>query len=424
MARMRHLTPALVLPTVLLALAGCASSPSGTAASSSAEGEIAWSSCAELVQDVEELADLTGTASVLSGWEDRMQCGEVSVPLDYADPGGRQVVLAVSRLLPARSSAGIVLTNPGGPGVEGRTMPALLAGSAMADLAQDRTVVGIDVRGAGGSTSVECESLLALEAPEGEVDEQVALAYASDVATANEECVASDPAYFAQMTVQNAARDLDRVRDALGVEQVDYLGVSWGTELGVAYLTAFPERVGRMVLDSVTDLRQDAPSSLDDVAEALAGTTSERAGSDGLALAGSYRPLAWTTRTAMTCNAYTGVAAPAQTWSEHLARAERWGLDPQERTGHPLSADLPGTSACAGWPLEPRPLEVVASAHDGLQIVVHAEESVTPAVWGVRAHDLLGGHLAILDDAWHGSLAASEAAAAAVDFLRSGTPMP
>lgn len=423
---MRNIASAFAfIPIAALTLTACTGSPTAPGSSSTSTG-IAWGSCDELVAQMTEFSEMVGVPSVLDGWEDRLQCGQIEVPLDYTEPSGRQITLAVSQLVPQEDPAGVVLTNPGGPGVEGRTLPAKIAGSAMADLARDHVLVGVDVRGTGGSTSVTCNSLLEVEAPDADVDAAVATAYAQQIATANADCVASDPEYFAQMTTQNAARDLDRVRAALGVEQTDYFGASWGTELGAAYLSQFPDRVEHMLLDSMTDLRQETAASLDDIAALIAaqGGADAQGDQDGLTAAPAYNPVDVTTRTAITCNSYTGASDVEQVWAAHAARAARLGVDVGDRTPHPVTADRAGTSVCAGWPLEPQPLNLPSGDHDNLQIVAHAQETVTPASWGQHAHELLGGSLTTLADAEHGSLAVGDAAASAVAFLRSGTPLP
>jgi pimeloyl-ACP methyl ester carboxylesterase len=59
-----------------------------------------------------------------------------------------------------------------------------------------------------------------------------------------------DVAYF---NTQQSARDMDLIRAALGVEKLDYLGFSYGTELGATYIALFPDRVGKFVLDGAVD---------------------------------------------------------------------------------------------------------------------------------------------------------------------------
>ena len=56
------------------------------------------------------------------------------------------------------------------------------------------------------------------------------------------------------MSTIEAARDMDVLRSALGHEQLDYLGKSYGTMLGATYAELFPEQVGRFVLDGALDV--------------------------------------------------------------------------------------------------------------------------------------------------------------------------
>jgi hypothetical protein len=79
---------------------------------------------------------------------------------------------------------------------------------------------------------------------------QAKVSYANQVA-ATAACGRSDAAFLGQLTTLNVARDLDQVRAALGERKLNFLGVSWGTWLGVVYRSAFPRNVGRMFLDSV-----------------------------------------------------------------------------------------------------------------------------------------------------------------------------
>jgi pimeloyl-ACP methyl ester carboxylesterase len=66
------------------------------------------------------------------------------------------------------------------------------------------------------------------------------------------QCLADDPLTRTVGTV-DTARDLDRIRQALGVERLDYYGLSYGTELGAVYATRFPSHAGAMVLDGAVD---------------------------------------------------------------------------------------------------------------------------------------------------------------------------
>jgi pimeloyl-ACP methyl ester carboxylesterase len=64
-------------------------------------------------------------------------------------------------------------------------------------------------------------------------------------------CADKDPEFSKSMTTANIARDMDRIRAALGEEKISFLGNSWGTALGATYRTLFDGHVDRMLLDSV-----------------------------------------------------------------------------------------------------------------------------------------------------------------------------
>ncbi|MBC9953662.1 alpha/beta fold hydrolase [Leucobacter sp. cx-42] len=428
---MRYIIGSLAGASALaLTLTSCA-----TPTTTRPEAAITWGSCDSFTTQVTDFYKMMEMPSPTDGFEDRLQCGEVSVPLNYDDPKGRQLTIAVTKLAPKNESTGYVFTNPGGPGIEGRTFPAVLANTPMQAITENMTLIGIDPRGTGGSTTVMCQDEESDENAEADVTEAIALANAERTAQHNTSCADLDSEYVEQLTTQNIARDLDRVREGLGAERVSYFGVSWGTELGIEYLNTFPDRVDRMLLDSVMDVRQDITKTLDDVAEATAAAPDPQpynedeaadpdaaAKDDTLAAAETYSPGNFGTRTAITCNAY-GATDGKAVWEDHVARSERLGTDLQDRAAHPVSGDLPGTSACAGWPFAAQPLKLSGEKFDNLQIVVHSGETVTPPAWGEHAHELLGGSIAVVENDQHGSLAYSDKAEAAAKFLVTGTPI-
>ncbi|NKU87538.1 alpha/beta fold hydrolase [Rhodococcus hoagii] len=197
---------------------------------------VAWEPCTGLAAYV---TDLGVDDSVV----DRLQCASLEVPLNYADPGGRTVELALSRVQGTDPAAPALFVNPGGPGVEGRSMAATVA----SDLGPGGTVVGIDLRGTGYSTAVDC----ALPDEPDTRDDGSLAAYADAIAAANRDCVEADPEFLGSLTTANAARDVDAVRGALGLDTVDFLGVSWGTVLGAELQSTFPTHLRRVVLDSM-----------------------------------------------------------------------------------------------------------------------------------------------------------------------------
>jgi pimeloyl-ACP methyl ester carboxylesterase len=188
----------------------------------------------------------------------RLECSTVEVPLDYRDPDGRQIEIAVSRLASKVPSQrrGVLLTSPGGPGIKGLGYPAVLAGSGLPQEVLDSyDVIGFDPRGVGRSTPVTCD-LTPEQQARGNVPPYAHTA--ADVAreapnarAVAEQCATSRTAWMVpHTTTANTARDMDRIRAALGAPRLSYLGASYGSYLGAVYTTMFPRRSDRIVLDS------------------------------------------------------------------------------------------------------------------------------------------------------------------------------
>ncbi|MFF1923567.1 alpha/beta hydrolase [Streptomyces sp. NPDC058221] len=188
----------------------------------------------------------------------RLTCSTLEVPLDYRDPDGRQIKVAVSRLA-SRNPAqrrGVLLTNPGGPGGPGLGFPAVLAGARMPQKVLDSyDLIGFDPRGVGRSAPVTCDLTPEQQArgnfaPYAHSPADVARE-AGNARTIADQCAASRTAWMLpHTTTANTARDMDRIRAALGERKISYLGASYGTQLGAVYTTLFPRRSDRFVLDS------------------------------------------------------------------------------------------------------------------------------------------------------------------------------
>lgn len=200
-----------------------------------------------------------------------MQCSTLTVPLDYAHPeNGKTVKLAVTRIVAnplAGEYAGMMLTNPGGPGGSGTWMPGLrdyVPGTA----AQRYDWVGFDPRGVGSSVpSLHCwPDYVGTDRPNFIPSTAGLMSYWT--ARTDEyarRCGASTARRLLPfMTTRDTVRDMERLRaayqaQATSVQQANarkklhYFGYSYGTYLGQAYATMFPSKVGRFVLDSVVD---------------------------------------------------------------------------------------------------------------------------------------------------------------------------
>ncbi|MDI3418279.1 alpha/beta hydrolase [Streptomyces luteolus] len=191
-----------------------------------------------------------------------VQCGWVSVPLDYSKPHGKKIKIAVDR---ARSTGtkserqGSLLYNPGGPGGSGMRFPLRVTTKAplWKKTAEAYDFVGFDPRGVGHSAPISCvdpqEFVKAPKpdpVPDSEADKRAQRKLAAEYA---EGCKERSGEMLPHMTTPNTARDLDVIRAALGDRKLNFIGVSYGTYLGAVYATLFPDHVRRMLVDSVVN---------------------------------------------------------------------------------------------------------------------------------------------------------------------------
>ncbi|MFJ4923057.1 alpha/beta hydrolase [Streptomyces sp. NPDC088725] len=200
------------------------------------------------------------------GFTKPVQCGWVSVPLDYTKPDGKQIKLAVDRVANTgtkQERQGALVYNPGGPGGSGMAFPNRVVNknAIWADAAKAYDFVGFDPRGVGHSAPISCvdpqEFVKAPKldpVPHSEADKRVQRKLAAEYADG---CKERSGWMLPHMTTPNTARDLDVIRAGLGEKKLNYLGVSYGTYLGAVYGTLFPSHVRRMVVDSVVNPSKD-----------------------------------------------------------------------------------------------------------------------------------------------------------------------
>ena len=204
------------------------------------------------------------------------QCGTVTVPLDYNNPGGRTITIALKKLPASDSNAehGSLFINPGGPGVSGIQTLETQATALPEELRAGYDIVGFDPRGVGQSTPITCWtdediSQALTDAQNGKTPDIVPSNTASSKSLSAQDKMdrgAADAAACAQHSevpelldhvgTRNVARDLDVLRATSGDATLNYLGVSYGTHIGAVYADLFPGRVGRTVLDGAMDPSQ------------------------------------------------------------------------------------------------------------------------------------------------------------------------
>ncbi|MFJ2769113.1 alpha/beta hydrolase [Streptomyces sp. NPDC087300] len=256
------------------------------------------------------------------------QCATVKVPLDYSDPGGRTIGIAMSRLKAGSAQArhGVLLLNPGGPGAPGLRLPVDPILKYPAEVKRRYDLVGFDPRGVGRSAPVNC----GLTAEEQADHPYKAETFAKDVArvrTFAGKCRARAGDKLSHLTTRNSARDMDVIRAALGEKTISYLGVSYGTYLGAVYTQMFPERADRIVLDSATDPTRIYRGMFQDMAKAAEQAFTR-----------------WTAWTARRHAAYGLGSTPAEvrkTYWDLIARANREPVlfGGQALTGDDIRAD-------------------------------------------------------------------------------------
>ncbi len=244
-------TRALLLSTALL-LAGCSPVVSDLSSVDSIEEvltqEVVWTPC-----------------------EGSFECAEIAAPLDWLNPTDNFITLAMMRDT-AASSKPAIFVNPGGPGVSAiKWMREGYDSIGSADLRSSFQLVAFDPRGVGESSAVSCSSVEKKDEvyygqspyPFGSEED---IAYSrkvlSEFAISCQE-TGFDVAYF---NTQQAARDLELMRELVGGEKLDYLGFSYGTLLGSTYAALFPDKVGHLVLDGAIDpLMSETEMLLDQV---------------------------------------------------------------------------------------------------------------------------------------------------------------
>lgn len=182
------------------------------------------------------------------------ECSELTVPLDYEDPDGETIEIAVLRV-PARDRddrLGQLVVNPGGPGASGIQLAQAGALAFGADISRSYDIVGFDPRGVGETEPITCstevlDEFLAFDpSPDtpAEVEEITGL-----IDSLGADCVEESGEITEHATTVETVRDMDVLRNAFGEPELDFFGYSYGTELGSTYATLFPDTVGRMVLD-------------------------------------------------------------------------------------------------------------------------------------------------------------------------------
>ncbi|MFD0490620.1 TAP-like protein [Saccharopolyspora erythraea NRRL 2338] len=186
------------------------------------------------------------------------ECGMLDVPMDYADPAGEKISLAVSRVkhtVPDAQYQGPILVNPGGPGGSGLRLAAL-GPSVPKDAGRAYDWIGFDPRGVGSSVpALSCDpNHFSYNRPDyvpvtPELEKQWL-----DKSEGYARACGARGKLLEHVKTTDSVQDMESIRKALGAEQINYYGFSYGTYLGQVYGTMFPERLRRVVMDGVVNV--------------------------------------------------------------------------------------------------------------------------------------------------------------------------
>ena len=188
--------------------------------------------------------------------------GYLEVPLDYAHPDGGMVRLYLKRRLADDPEArvGSLVVNPGGPGFGASAFVDYIDGALGPEVLEAFDIIGFDSRGTGLTEgAIDCVDDYdhfysgTDITPDDDAERQQIIDLAEEFANA---CVANNAEFIQFVGTNNAARDIDSIRRALGEDEISFYGHGY-TELGGAWATMFPTTVRAAVLDSSPDPNAD-----------------------------------------------------------------------------------------------------------------------------------------------------------------------
>jgi pimeloyl-ACP methyl ester carboxylesterase len=187
----------------------------------------------------------------LSEWEGRR--ATLTVPLDYADPEGESVDLPVWRweATEPENRVGVLLVNPGGPGFPAGWMVQNARTEFTGNLRSRFDIVALDPRGTFRGTQAACvpvEELLTLDVTPDTAEEVAAVD--AVIQASVDGCAADYARLLPHVSTMDTVHDFAVLVQALGEEKVSYLGRSYGTVLGAAFVTTYPELVRAATLDA------------------------------------------------------------------------------------------------------------------------------------------------------------------------------
>ncbi|WAL93733.1 alpha/beta hydrolase [Streptomyces sp. Je 1-369] len=241
MTKIKRNTVLLTASAAVLTLTGPATASTAPTAPATATATLDWTTCEG------------------RGAGTRQECATLAVPMDHAHPEGKEIEIAVSRIPSEKPGArrGALFLIPGGPGGSSIDDPSGKGQKLPQSVRDAYDLIGFEPRGLSRSTPVDCglepadlapSALRPWPAPDGSVTENMVTAK-----RLSDACARNGGELIRHISTTDNARDIDRIRAALGEERLSAWAVSYGTYVGAVYSQLFPHRTDRIVLDSNDD---------------------------------------------------------------------------------------------------------------------------------------------------------------------------
>jgi pimeloyl-ACP methyl ester carboxylesterase len=184
------------------------------------------------------------------------ECADLGVPLSYRSPDGGTIDLAViRRRAEGPQRIGSLVLNPGGPGASALSYLRAIADLLPRHVRERFDLVSFDPRGIGESSPVVCDGNIdpVLDASFSPRNARERAELVAAFRTLVDSCSRASGSVLPHVATVDTARDLDRLRAAMGDETLSFVGQSYGTYLGTLYASMFPDRVRTIVLDGAID---------------------------------------------------------------------------------------------------------------------------------------------------------------------------
>ena len=234
--------------------------------SDTSHSSLQWKNCTvENFPSIQRLGIPTDSLGLAPG----LDCAELKVPTDWNKPEGECITLGMARYraTSAGSRLGTLLFNPGGPGGSAAEIvigQALGVFQGFSNTTTDHyDVIGLDPRGVGISTPVKCDPMSynarGNTFPTTDTEFEGLVSSNKDFGNS---CRKMTGDLFFHLDTVSVAHDVEALRCALDEGPLNWLGLSYGTQIGSTYASLYPKKIRRMVLDGNIDHSQSETSTL------------------------------------------------------------------------------------------------------------------------------------------------------------------